>query len=78
MIMVVDHSAEGYMEVNIDEPDYKDHFCISSEIYKVSYIMDGGDNLRSVCLGRQDWFKDHPQEKMERDSLWVRGIRENN
>lgn len=68
MISVIDHSEEGYMSVVIDEPDYKDEFEISAQIYKEAYVMDGGDNLRSICFARMKYFKEHPEDKMAWDS----------
>ena len=71
MIQVIDKSQDGVMEIFVDEPDYKDHFEISAEIFKHAYVMDGGDNLRSVCLARQRFFAEHPEEKLAWDSQWV-------
>lgn len=71
MISVLDRSDEGFMEVRVDEPDYKDRFFISAEIFKRAYSMDGGDNLRSVARARMNYFMEHPDDKMAWDSYLV-------
>lgn len=68
MISVIDKSNDGHMEVIVDEPDYKDRFFISAEIYKKGFVMDGGDRLRQLCLDRMMFFEKHPEEKMAWDS----------